>query len=74
MTALSDSAKRVREALIARGIETPMQVGSSMTAQEKKEKIEYHMREILTAIDLDLEDILQENHKLAQEMREYFKE
>ena len=24
--------------------------------------------------DLDLEDILQENHKLAQEMREYFKE
>ncbi|CZF79307.1 GTP cyclohydrolase 1 [Grimontia celer] len=56
MTALSDSAKRVREALIARGIETPMQAGSSMTAQEKKEKIEYHMREILTAMDLDLED------------------
>ncbi|EOD81869.1 GTP cyclohydrolase [Grimontia sp. AD028] len=56
MTALSDSAKRVREALIARGIETPMQAGSPMTAQEKKEKIEYHMREILTAMDLDLED------------------
>ncbi|MDF2184318.1 GTP cyclohydrolase I FolE [Grimontia hollisae] len=56
MTALSDSAKRVREALIACGIETPMQAGSSMTAQEKKEKIEYHMREILSVIDLDLND------------------
>ncbi|MBE1275858.1 GTP cyclohydrolase I FolE [Enterovibrio baiacu] len=56
MTALSDSAIRVREALIARGIETPMTPGSSMTATEKKEKIEYHMREILTVIDLDLTD------------------
>ncbi len=56
MTALSDSAIRVREALIARGIETPMKPGSSMTATEKKEKIEYHMREILSVIDLDLTD------------------
>ncbi|PMN65357.1 GTP cyclohydrolase I FolE [Enterovibrio norvegicus] len=56
MTALSDSAIRVREALVARGIETPMTPGSSMTATEKKEKIEYHMREILSVIDLDLTD------------------
>ncbi|WP_028025279.1 GTP cyclohydrolase I FolE [Enterovibrio calviensis] len=56
MTALSDSATRVREALIARGIETPMQTGSTMTAEEKKERIEYHMREILSVIDLDLDD------------------
>ncbi|MEZ9525539.1 GTP cyclohydrolase I FolE [Enterovibrio norvegicus] len=56
MTALSDSAIRVREALVARGIETPMTPGSSMTATEKKERIEYHMREILSVIDLDLTD------------------
>lgn len=36
MTALSDSAIRVREALVARGIETPMTPGSSMTATEKR--------------------------------------
>ncbi|SIN82285.1 GTP cyclohydrolase I [Salinivibrio sp. ES.052] len=54
--ALSDAAKKVQEALIARGIETPMTTTSTMSSEERKEKIEFHMREILQSIDLDLTD------------------
>jgi GTP cyclohydrolase I len=54
--ALSDAAKKVQEALVARGIETPMTAKSALSAAERKEKIEFHMREILQSIDLDLTD------------------
>lgn len=54
--ALSDAAKKVQEALVARGIETPMTAKSALSAAERKEKIEFHMREVLQAIDLDLTD------------------
>ncbi len=55
--ALSDAAKKVQEALLARGIETPMTAtASTMSSEERKEKIEFHMREILQSIDLDLTD------------------
>ncbi|MFD2180363.1 GTP cyclohydrolase I FolE [Veronia pacifica] len=56
MTSLSDSAQKVREALIAQGIETPMRNDNNMSSLEKKEKISFHMREILNVLDLDLED------------------
>ncbi|OOE91790.1 GTP cyclohydrolase I [Salinivibrio sp. MA351] len=56
MMALSDAAKKVQEALLARGIETPMTTASKMSSEERKEKIEFHMREILQSIDLDLTD------------------
>ncbi|OOE78262.1 GTP cyclohydrolase I FolE [Salinivibrio sp. ML198] len=56
MMALSDAAKKVQEALVARGIETPMTATSPMSSEERKEKIEFHMREILQSIDLDLTD------------------
>lgn len=62
MTVLSDSALRVRDALIKCGIETPMQPAmmmgcdSMLTAAQKKEKIRDHMREILTVLGLDLDD------------------
>ncbi len=56
MTALSDSAKRVKEALALRGIETPMQPEGLASTDEKKEQIEYHMREILSVLKLDLTD------------------
>ncbi|ODQ01183.1 MULTISPECIES: GTP cyclohydrolase I FolE [Salinivibrio] len=56
MMALSDAAKKVQEALVARGIETPMTAKSALSAAERKEKIEFHMREILQSIDLDLTD------------------
>ncbi len=49
--------KKVQEALLARGIETPMTAtASTMSSEERKEKIEFHMREILQSIDLDLTD------------------
>lgn len=65
MTALSDPALRVRNALILRGIETPMDVNAypnpsntlgTMSAEQKKGKIAAHMREILTVLGLDLND------------------
>jgi GTP cyclohydrolase I len=52
---LSSSAHKVKQALESRGLETPM-VPNSYTAEQKKQKIEHHMREILTLLELDLRD------------------
>ncbi|MCG9729605.1 GTP cyclohydrolase I FolE [Shewanella sp. Isolate13] len=52
---LSESAQIVQSALIERGLETPM-LPSELTAEERKDKIEHHMREILTLMSLDLSD------------------
>ncbi|GIU48764.1 GTP cyclohydrolase I FolE [Shewanella algidipiscicola] len=53
--ALSEAAQQVQTALLARGLETPM-VPCGLSANERKEKIEHHMREILTLMSLDLRD------------------
>ncbi len=53
--ALSESAQLVQTALLARGLETPM-LPCELSAQERKEKIEHHMRKILTLMSLDLRD------------------
>ncbi len=55
MTTLSEAAIQVRDALAERGLETPMKP-STLSREEKKEKIEFHVREILSLIDLDLTD------------------
>ncbi|OLQ71691.1 GTP cyclohydrolase I FolE [Photobacterium proteolyticum] len=55
MTALSESALKVRQALVERGLETPM-TDKVVSREEKKERIEYHMREILELLSLDLSD------------------
>lgn len=52
---LSDSALMVKNALETRGLETPM-VPNRYSRDAKKEKIEHHMREILTLLELDLTD------------------
>ena len=52
---LSESAQLVQTALLERGLETPM-LPSEFTPEERKEKIEHHMREILTLMSLDLRD------------------
>lgn len=67
MTTLSESALKVREALAARGLETPM-TDFVVERNEKKEKIEHHMREILNLLSLDLtDDSLQETpHRIAK--------
>ncbi|WCE31631.1 GTP cyclohydrolase I FolE [Vibrio sp. SCSIO 43137] len=55
MSGISESAKLVKDALELRGLETPMQT-NHMSREEKKERIEYHMREVLQILDLDLSD------------------
>ena len=52
---LSESAQIVKAALMERGLETPM-LPSELTAEVRKDKIEHHMREILTLMSLDLSD------------------
>ncbi len=52
---LSESAKLVKNALESRGLETPMQP-NMVSREEKKEKIENHMRDILNLLGLDLTD------------------
>ncbi|EFP96585.1 GTP cyclohydrolase I FolE [Vibrio caribbeanicus] len=55
MSELSESAKLVKAALESRGLETPM-LPNQYSREEKKEKIQYHMREILSLLALDLSD------------------
>lgn len=55
MSELSESAKLVKAALENRGLETPM-LPNKYSREEKKEKIQYHMREILSLLALDLSD------------------
>jgi GTP cyclohydrolase I len=55
MMALSETAKKVQAALADRGLETPM-LPQTSTPEERKVKIEHHMREILTLMSLDLTD------------------
>jgi GTP cyclohydrolase I len=54
-TALNKSAMQVKNALIECGLETPM-LPCILSAEERKDKIEDHMREILTLMSLDLND------------------
>lgn len=55
MSGLSESALLVKDALSSRGLETPMRP-NDVSREEKKEKIEHHMREILSLLELDLTD------------------
>ncbi|ELR67868.1 GTP cyclohydrolase I type 1 [Photobacterium marinum] len=67
MTALSESALKVRNALQERGLETPM-TDKVMSRDEKKERIEYHMREVLELLSLDLTDdsLVETPHRIAK--------
>lgn len=53
--ALSKAAIKVQAALQERGLETPM-LPSGYNNEERKDKIEHHMKEILTLMSLDLSD------------------
>ncbi|WP_076538035.1 GTP cyclohydrolase I FolE [Shewanella sp. UCD-KL21] len=53
--ALSEAALKVKAALTEQGLETPM-LPQTHTAEERKQKIEHHMKEILTLMSLDLSD------------------
>ncbi|MGF1725009.1 GTP cyclohydrolase I FolE [Photobacterium nomapromontoriensis] len=67
MTTFSESALKVRQALTDRGLETPM-TDIVVSREEKKEKIEYHMREILELLSLDLTDdsLVETPHRIAK--------
>ncbi|GAD79922.1 GTP cyclohydrolase I FolE [Vibrio ezurae] len=68
MSALSESALLVKQALADRGLETPM-VANELTAEDKKRKIEHHMREVLEILQLDLtDDSLQDTPKRIAKM------
>ncbi|MGL5291635.1 MAG: GTP cyclohydrolase I FolE [Vibrionaceae bacterium] len=57
MNRVSDEAQKVRAALLAKGIETPLQKKErAISPHEQKELITYHMREILHVLGLDLQD------------------
>ena len=55
MNDISPEAEKVRTALVQKGIETPMTVLNE-TKDERRTKIEQHMREVLRLIGLDLND------------------
>ncbi|HGJ5873074.1 MAG TPA: GTP cyclohydrolase I FolE [Arsenophonus apicola] len=55
MSSLSQEAHLVRQALEARGLETPL-CGQSLCANERKQQIEAHMGEIMRLLNLDLSD------------------
>ncbi|WP_375749743.1 GTP cyclohydrolase I FolE [Vibrio sp. HN007] len=55
MSEISESAKMVKDALETRGLETPM-CPNDISREEKKQKIEHHMSEVLKLLGLDLTD------------------
>lgn len=55
MSGISDSAQLVKDALEQRGLETPM-LPNQVSREEKKRRIEDHMREVLQLLELDLND------------------
>jgi GTP cyclohydrolase I len=55
MVSLSKEAAQVHAALEARGLETPLK-GERLPNDERKQKIESHMREVMQLLNLDLSD------------------
>ena len=52
---ISEPAQRVREALEAKGLETPM-VANGLTDEQKRKRIESAMRDVMDTLGLDLTD------------------
>ena len=55
MSSLSNEARLVRDALLARGLETP-RIETSLSASEQREQIEAHMRGVMEILGLDMRD------------------
>ncbi|MCL1039638.1 GTP cyclohydrolase I FolE [Shewanella submarina] len=66
--ALSEAASQVQAALLERGLETPM-TPNTLSSNERKVKIEEHMRAIMELMSLDLsDDSLMETPKRVAKM------
>lgn len=55
MSSLSKEAALVHEALVARGLETPLR-GELLARDTRKTQIEAHMTEVMKLLNLDLSD------------------
>lgn len=53
--AISDEARMVRDALIAKGLETPM-VETGLSSEQKRKRIEAAMNDVMNTLGLDLTD------------------
>ncbi|NKI34191.1 GTP cyclohydrolase I FolE [Wenzhouxiangella sp. XN79A] len=64
---LSDEARLVRDTLVQRGLETPM-IDNGLTADEKYQRIESLMREVVETLGLDLNDdsLAETPHRIAK--------
>jgi GTP cyclohydrolase I len=64
---LSDEAIRVQRALIAKGLETPL-IPSTMTAEQKYQRIKGLMAEVVSTLGLDLNDdsLAETPHRIAK--------
>lgn len=64
---LSDEARLVRDALIERGLETPM-IDNGLSADEKYHRIEGLMRDVVETLGLDLTDdsLAETPHRIAK--------
>ncbi|OBW94856.1 GTP cyclohydrolase I FolE [Gallibacterium salpingitidis] len=68
MNTISQEAQQVRAALATKGLETPM-VARVGTQDERRQKIEQHMREVMNILGLDLrDDSLEETPKRLAKM------
>ncbi len=67
MTTLSNEAVLVRDALVKRGLETPMQP-NNMSVSDKKSQIEQHMKAVMELLGLDLTDdsLMETPHRIAK--------
>ncbi len=63
----SDEARLVRDTLIERGLETPM-IDNGLTADQKYQRIEALMREVVETLGLDLSDdsLAETPHRIAK--------
>lgn len=64
---ISDEAEKVRDKLLAEGLETPM-LPNNLSSREKYQRIKQSMNDVLTTLGLDLsDDSLQETpHRIAK--------
>ena len=64
---ISEEAKRVKEALIEQGLETPI-VESDMTPEQKYQRIKGLLTEVISVMGLDLNDdsLAETPHRIAK--------
>lgn len=65
---ISNEAKRVRDALISRGLETPILNNQPLSREQRYEHIKDLMAEVMTTLGLDLSDdsLMESPHRIAK--------